>query len=73
MEPGRPWLRTADRLALALLVVGCGVGLTALLLGPRVPLQLTPTPEEQQQRVRELERRLLELVPRAVETRYSDL
>lgn len=73
MEPGKPWLRTADRLALALLVVGCGAGLVGLLLRPPVPLNLPATPQEQQQRLRELESRLLEQVPRAVEQRYSDL
>ena len=73
MEPGRPWLRTADRLAVALLVAGCGVGLAGLLLRPPLPNHLPLTPEEQQQRVRELENRLLEQVPRAVELRYRDL
>ncbi len=72
MDPARPWLRTADRLALALLVAGCGAGLTGLLLRPQAPLNPLPTFEEQQQRVRELERRLLEQVPKAVEQRYSD-
>lgn len=73
MEPGRPWLRTADRLAVALLVAGCGVGLAGLLLRPPLPHHLPLTPEEHQQRVRELENRLLEQVPRAVELRYRDL
>lgn len=72
MDTGGTWLRTADRLALALLVIGCGAGLTGLLLGPQVPPDPLPTPEEQQQRVRELENRLLEQVPKAVEQRYSD-
>ena len=73
MEPGKPWLRTADRLAIALLAAGCAVGLVGLLLRPTVSLQLPPSPEEQQQRLRELESRLLEQVPKAVERRYSDL
>lgn len=72
MEPARPWLRTADRLALALLVAGCVTGLTGLLLRPQVPPSLLPTPEEQQQRIRELEGRLLEQVPKAVEQGYRD-
>lgn len=72
MDTGRTWLRTADRLALALLVAGCGAGLTGLLLRPQGPPALLPTPEEQQQRIRELEGRLLEQVPKAVEQRYSD-
>ena len=73
MDPARPWLRIADRLALALLVAGCGVGLAGLLLRPPVPLNLPPTPEEQQQRVRELEGHLLAQVPEAVEQGYSVL
>lgn len=72
MEPARPWLRTADRLALALLVAGCATGLTGLLLRPQVSPFLLPTPEEQQQRIRELEGRLLEQVPKAVEQGYRD-
>lgn len=67
MESARPWLRPADRLALALLVIGCGAGLTALLLRPQVAPDPLPTPEEQQLRVR-----LLEQVPKSVELRYSD-
>jgi hypothetical protein len=43
-----------------------------VLRRPQVAPDPLPTPEEQQLRVRELEGRLLEQVPKSVELRYSD-
>ena len=39
---------------------------------PHIPPSLLPTQKEQQQRIRELEGRLLEQVPKAVEHGYRD-
>ncbi len=61
---------------MALLVIGCLTGLAALLWREASMPAAAPKPsasrQELMQRVRELEARLLEQVPRSIEQNYSD-
>ena len=67
---GRHWF---DAAAVALLGLGCLTGTVVLLVQGSVSGPVTSAAESMlRQRVRELEQRLIEQVPAAIEQRYRD-
>jgi hypothetical protein len=66
MASGKLPLRIGDVLAIAVLTAGCVTGLVGLLVRSPKPQALPATPEQLHQRVMDLERRMLEQVPKAV-------
>jgi hypothetical protein len=67
---GRHWF---DVVAVTMLGLGCLTGTVALLVQGSVSGPVTPATESGlRQRVRELEQRLIEQVPAAIEQKYSD-
>lgn len=66
----RQWFDTA---AVALLALGCVTGTVVLILQGRIGGPgASPAQQVLQQRVRELEQRLLEQVPPSIEQKYHD-
>lgn len=75
-------LRPVDGAAVLLLLLGCLTGLVLLVRrGDAVPGPQVTTPAHQpwdshadlRQRIKELEQRLLDTVPRSIEQKYGDL
>jgi hypothetical protein len=73
MTPGKLRLRAGDVLAIVVLSLGCIIGLVGLMVRPPKPQALPVTTEQLHERVRELERRMLDQVPKVIEQRYGDL
>ena len=65
--------RLFDIFSITLLAIGCSSGLLALIVNRKTLPTAESTPMELRMRVKELEQRLLDRVPKTIEQGYRDL